>query len=334
MATMKDVARHAGVSTSTVSRVLNGGFVSTAATRRVMEAMDALGYQISTSARSLKSEFTNIIGVTVVDISNPSTTRMLHGITSVFHEHGMSVMLTNTDGNPEIELESIEMFARQRVSGIIYTGSHTREDVAAALNAFPAPVVIGGQEAGIVRWPVVVFDNYKAGIDITSALLNLGHREIGYISAHLEDEHTGRFRRKGYMDALASAGIRPSQGCIQYADFTVDSGHAAMERMLEETETMPTAVAAASDMIAIGALRCLQQHGIEVPGMVSLAGFDDIPVSSKLIPSLSSVSLDVREMGEMCAELLYRMIRKKNTVVERVVLGHRIVQRESLGPYP
>tara|TARA_B100000614_G_scaffold90896_1_gene82211 strand:+ start:963 stop:1967 length:1005 start_codon:yes stop_codon:yes gene_type:complete len=330
MATMKDVAGMAGVSTTTVSRVINGGSASPAVTRRVMDAIDTLGYQVSASARSLKGKRSNIVGVMVVDVSNPSTTQTLHGITSVVHAHGMTVMLASTGGVPQEELASLEMFAGQHVSGIIYMGTQTREDVADALNRFPAPVVVGGQERGSLRWPIVVFDNYDAGYDIARELLGLGHRRLAFISAPLDDEHVGRFRLQGFLDALAHSGVTPPDHCVQYGDFSVEAGHAAMQRILDGSGPPPTAVAAASDTMAIGALRCLRDRGLRVPGDVSLVGFDDIPVAARLIPSLSSVALDERELGEMCAELLHRMTQREDTDVTRVVLGHRIILRESV----
>lgn len=332
MATIKDVAELAGVSPSTVSRVLNKGEGSEEVARRVNRAVKILNYRVSSSARVLKQQVTNMVGVIVADISNPPTSQMFHGVARVMHDNRMTVMLGNSEAELPRELELIEMFARQRVAGIIYAGKGVTAKVAEALNSFPSPVVIAAQEAPASPWPTVLFDNYRASFEVAQRLISLGHRTIGYISAPLDDQQAGLRRMEGHLDALLEAGIEESPGYLQHAEFSVASGYAAMERMLEEAPQQPTAVAAASDLIAIGALRALRDRGIAVPAEVSLFGFDSIPVCSKLVPSLSSVWLDFYELGEVCGDLLFRQVRRGRTQVERVVLHHNIEFRESLKP--
>lgn len=332
MATIKDVAELAGVSTTTVSRVLNRGEGSEEVKQRVNRAVKLLNYQISASARGLKQKFTNIVGIIVADISNPPTSQMFHGVARVMHEHQMTVMLGNSEAETSRELELIEMFARQRVAGVIYAGKGVTEEAAEALNAFPSPVVVAAQESEETRWPTVLFDNYGASYDVARRIIENGHRRIGYISAPLDDREAGHRRQEGHLDAVTAAGIREVPGYVQHAEFSVASGYAAMERMLSQAPDAPTAVAAGSDLIAIGAMRCLRDRNIRVPEEISLFGFDDIPVCSKLIPSLSSVWLDFYELGEVCADLLYRMVGRGETQVERVVLHHNIKVRESLSP--
>jgi len=330
MTTMKDVARHAGVSTSTVSRVLNKGNASPDISRRVHEAIRALGYQVSSSARGMKQQFTNIVGVIVADISNPPTSQMFHGVARIMHDREMTVMLGNSEAEQSAELELLDMFAQHRAGGVIYAGKGVSEAVAEALNAFPAPVVVAAQEGTGTRWPTVLFDNYAASYAVARSIVEHGHRRIGFISAPLDDKQAGRQRQLGHLDALEGAGIAPVRGYLQNADFSVSSGYEAMKRMLAEAGEAPTAVAAASDLIAIGAMRCLRDSGLAVPQDVSIVGFDDIPVCSKLIPTLTSVSLDFYELGEVCADLLARMMGRRETQVERILLTHRLVLRESL----
>ncbi len=330
MATIKDVARFAGVSPSTVSRALNRGEGSEDVLRRVQRAARTLDYQVSESARGLKQRQTNIVGVIVADISNPPTSRMFHGVARIMHTHGMTVMLGNSEAVPGKEMELLEMFGRQHVAGVVYAGKGVTEEVAAALNEFSAPVVVAAQESRSTRWPMVLFGNYRASYEVTTTLINHGHRDIGYISAPLDDQQAGRRRQRGHLDAMEAAGIFASQGYMQHAEFSVASGYAAMARMLDEAPHPPTAVATGSDLIAIGAMRCLRDRGISIPGDISIFGFDDIPVCSKLVPSLSSVWLDFHELGEVCADLLYRMVGRGDTQVERVVLSHKMELRESI----
>lgn len=330
MATIKDVAELAGVSATTVSRVLNRGEGSEEVKQRVNRAVKRLNYQVSASARGLKQKFTNIVGVIVADISNPPTSQMFHGVARIMHSNRMTVMLGNSEAEAGRELDLIDMFARQRVAGIVYAGKGITEEVAEALNAFPSPVVVATQESTETRWPTVLFDNYRASYNVARRLIEQGHRRIGYISAPLDDIQAGLRRQQGHLDAVAAAGIREATGYLQHAEFSVASGYAAMERMLDQGAKPPTAVAAGSDLIAIGAMRCLRDREFHVPREVSLFGFDNIPVCSKLIPSLSSVWLDFYELGEVCADLLYRMVGRGETQVERVVLNHKIEIRESL----
>jgi LacI family transcriptional regulator len=332
MATIKDVAELAGVSASTVSRVLNKGEGSEDVVRRVNRAVKLLDYQVSSSARVLKQQVTNILGVIVADISNPPTSQMFHGVARVTHGNRMTVMLGNSEAERSRELELIEMFARQRVAGIVYAGKGVTEEVAEALNAFPAPVVIAAQEAPETPWPTVLFDNYRASFEVAQQLIAMGHRRIGYISAPLDDQQAGIRRMEGHLDALGEARIEERPGYLQHAEFSVASGYAAMERMLQEGVEPPTAVATGSDLIAIGALRSLRDRGVAVPDEVSLFGFDNIPVCSKLVPALSSVWLDFYELGELCGELLLRQVRRESTQVERLILHHNIEFRESLKP--
>lgn len=331
MATIKDVAKLAGVSTSTVSRVLNKGTGSPDVIHRVTQAVNELKYRVSDTARGLKQGVTNIVGVIVADISNPPTSSMFRGVARVMHTHGQRVILGNSEATPERELELLEMFARQHVAGVIYAGKGISEEVADALNAFPTPVVVAAQESRDTRWPSVVFDNYRASFEVVQTLIRHGHQRIGFVSAPLDDQQAGRRRQQGHLAALNDASLPQPQGSIQHAEFSVASGYAAMVRMLDQAPSPPTAVAAASDLIAIGAMRALRDRGIRIPRDISLFGFDDIPVCSRLIPSLSSVWLDFSELGETCADLLHRMTERGGTQVERVVLSHDIRVRESLG---
>lgn len=334
MATIKDVAELAGVSTSTVSRVLNKNEGSPEVVRRVTHAAKRLDYQVSSSARALQQRVTNIVAVIVADISNPPTSQMFHGVSRIMHSNGMTVMLGNSEAELSRELELIDMFARQRVAGVIYAGKGVTEEVAEALTVFPAPVVIAAQEAADTPWPTVLFDNYGASHDVAEQLLAMGHRRIGYISAPIADEQAGRRRIDGHTSALREAGVEEIPGYVQHSEFSVASGYAAMDRMLQEARFPPTAVATGSDLIAIGALRALRDRGLSVPQEVAIIGFDNIPVCSKLVPSLSSVWLDFYELGEVCADLLHRQVRRGETQVRRVLLQHRIEFRESLRNRP
>ncbi|MFW6312396.1 MAG: LacI family DNA-binding transcriptional regulator [Spirochaetota bacterium] len=332
MATIKDVARLAGVSTTTVSRVLNKGAASEATTKKVLRAVAELDYQVNVSARGLAQQSASTVGVIVADISNPPISQMFRGIVERLHAAGLTVMLGNSESNPRKELDLIQMFAVQRSRGVIYTGATISDALCDALNAFPGPVVVAAQQHARLRHPVVLFDNRRASHAVTSHIASHGHHRIGFISGPLSDPEAGAARRHGYLDGLVDAGLAPDETFIEQAEFSVESGSAAMQRLLERATHRPTAVYAASDLIAIGAMKHLQNLGLAVPGDVSVFGFDNIPVGEHLVPSLSTVELDFHELGEVCADLLHRIIGRRRSQVERVVFGHRIIVRESFAP--
>jgi LacI family transcriptional regulator len=328
------VARLAGVSTSTVSRVLNDRSASQEATRKVLKAVRELDYQVSTSARGLAQRYADIVGVIVADISNPPISQMFHGIVQTLHESGLTVMLGNSESDPEKELDLIRMFAVQRARGVIYTGPGVSDALCEALNAFPGPAVVGAQQHPDLRHPVVLFDNYRASHAVTSYIVSHGHRRVGFISGPLADPEAGAARHRGFMDAVEAGGLQFYDSHVEHADFSIDSGYHAMQRMLRRSPEPPTALYGASDLIAIGAMRSLHDHGFAVPDDVSVFGFDNIPVGGHLVPALSSVELDFYELGELSAELLQRLIQRKESHLERVVFSHKLIPRESFAPRP
>ena len=332
MATIKDVARIAGVSTSTVSRVLNGRSASDETAARVMAAVREVDYRASTSARGLVQRSANTVGVIVADISNPPISQMFHGIADRLHRAGFTTMLGNSESDPATELELAHMFAVQRASGIIYTGPGIFDALCEALNAFPAPVVVAAQSHPNLRHPVVRFDNYRASYAVTQHIIASGHRALAFISGPLTDPEAGAARHRGYLDALESHGLTTGPSRIEHADFSIGGGYAAMARILKRSQRLPTVVYAAADLVAIGAMKRLQDAGIRVPEEVSVFGFDNIPVGAHLIPSLTTVELDFHELGEVSADALLRIIERRGTQLEQVVFRHRIVKRESFQP--
>lgn len=175
-----------------------------------------------------------------------------------------------------------------------------------------------------------MFDNYQASYDVVKLLIDKGHRNIGFISCPIEDKHAGFLRQKGYRKALFDNGIQFNSSLLQYAEFTMDSGYRAMEKMLKTSKIIPTAVFGATDNIAIGAMKFLYEKEYSIPGDISIFGFDNIPVASKLIPSLSSVELDHYESGIFAADLLFQMTDPAfSGGIKKVIFRHKIILRES-----
>ncbi|MCK5153864.1 MAG: substrate-binding domain-containing protein [Spirochaetales bacterium] len=228
------------------------------------------------------------------------------------------------------EFEFIDLFTARKARGIIFTGEKITEEHVKKFNSCRIPVLVVDQEHEGLNCPVIVFDNYQAGYDVVKLLISRGHRDIGFISCPSEDKHAGFLRQKGYRDALSDHGILFNEALLQYAEFTMKSGYRAMEKMLKDFGNIPSVVFGATDNIAIGAMKFLHRKKYSVPEDISVFGFDNIPVASKLIPSLSSVELDHYECGTFAADFLFQLTDPPfSGGIKKVIFRHRIIIRES-----
>jgi DNA-binding LacI/PurR family transcriptional regulator len=247
-----------------------------------------------------------------------------------FHEKGLGILLGNSRNDMHKEFEFIDLFTARKARGIIFTGEKITEEHIKKFNSCEIPLLVVDQEHEELNCPVIVFDNYQASYDVVKLLFAHGHKDIGFISCPTEDRHAGLLRQKGYRDALLDHGIQFNQALLQYAEFTMDSGYRAMEKMFKEFGDVPSVIFGATDNIAIGAMKFLHQKKYSIPGDISVFGFDNIPVSSKLIPSLSSVELDHYECGTFAADFLFQLADAPSSGgIKKVVFRHRIIIRES-----
>jgi len=318
MASIKDVAHLAGVSTSTVSRVINDSSVSTSTRRRVLAAMEKLDYRINRAAQGLVRRHTSAVGVIVADAGNPTMGQFVAGVSTTLHAEQLNLVLGNSDYSRDREEDLLKVFEDQRMRGVIFTGERIDNSLAERINTFPAPIVVASQDH-----PLLTLVH----------LADSGHRSIGFISCPLEDPQAGEMRQQGFIDALRDLNLPCRQGCIQHArDFSILEGYRAAHLLLEETGSHPpTVIFVASDRVAIGAMRALRDRGVLVPEEMGVFGFDNIAIGSKLVPSLSSVFLDFFELGEVAARLLVHQLERGSTQVRKVVLTHRMIPRESSG---
>jgi LacI family transcriptional regulator len=333
MASIKDVARHAGVSTATVSRVINQRSVSPATRRRVLAAMEKLDYRVNRAAQGLVRRHTNAVGVIVADAGNPTMGAFVAGVSAILHAEKLHVVLGNSDYSRRRELDLLKVFEDQRMRGVIFTGEGVDDALTDRINTFPSPIVVASQDHPRLKCPVAYFNNYQAARDVVVHLAESGHREIGFISCPLEDPQAGEMRWRGYHDAMADADLPVRDGYVQQAgDFTIEAGYRAAADLLDSTLSQnlrPTVIFAASDRVAIGATRLLRDRGIRVPRDIGIFGFDNIPVGEKLVPSLSSVFLDFSELGEVAATMLVHRLRRSSSQVRKVILTHTMIPRES-----
>lgn len=331
-ATLADVARRAGVSLATASRVLNEStYGVTAELRaRVTAAALELQYVPNAHAQALARASTSTVGVIVHDVSDPYFSELTRGIQLVASEAGRLVMICNTYRDRERELAYVRLLHAHRVEALIVAGSGRDErefsqKLAAQVDAFTAS---GGRAVLVGRHNIagdtVVVDNMGGSRAVAQALLQMGHRRIGLISGP-PLLTTTRDRESGFLDALAEAGVELSDEQIVHGDFARDSGAAAAELLLDRALGL-TAIFALNDPMAIGALSVLRARGISVPQHISLIGFDDIPIARDITPTLSTVQVPMTEMGARAMELALT----PDTAEWRVVqLPTHLVLRES-----
>jgi LacI family transcriptional regulator len=310
--TIADVARRAGVSTATVSRVLSGVGRARPETReRVLDAVRALEFRPSLVARSLKRRATLTFGLIVTDIENPYFPQLVRAVEDAANAEGYAILLCNADEDPEREASYLDILVERRVDGMIVAastiGTRQREWLASA----PLPVVLVNTTAPNADLPSVVSDNRDGGRIAARHLLELGHRRFGYLMPPPRNLDAPE-RLAGVRDELELAGIDPDGPglAIGTGAPTVAGGESAMAAILAggdegvASSGRPTAIVAYNDLMAIGALRAIRGRGMGVPGDISIVGFDDVAFAAYAEPALTTIRQETAEMGRWAVATL------------------------------
>lgn len=327
MARIKEVAERAGVSTATVSRVINeSSNVSPHLRERVLAAIAELHYSPSRLARHLRSQSTRTIGLIISDIQNPFFTSLVRGVEDVAYQNGYSILLCNADEDPTKEQLYVEVLRAERVAGAIV--ACTSETCCQALLEFYLTWVAVDRRVYGREVDTVVVDNVAGARQAVLHLLNLGHRRIGLIGGSVTVT-TGRERLDGYLAAFAERGLPVLADLLLSGDFKEASGHRLASELLARPEP-PTALFVANNLMTMGALQALQEHAVRIPQDISVVGFDDVPWMSLLQPPLTTVRQPTYQIGKEAAELLFRRLREgpqKRT--ESIVLQPELIIRGS-----
>lgn len=326
--TIKDVAREAGVSVSTVSRVLTQNAPVKRETReRVQTAIKELGYSPNALARSLRKKFSRTIGLVIPDISNPFFPDIAKGVEDTAKEAGYHVILCNAGNNPQREEEAIQLLKERQVDGVILVSS---SPVGAYLQKFSEmKIVIVDRELQDMEVDTVICDNVSGSYLATRHLIELGHRDIAIVTGSM-GLNTTRDRLLGYEKALKEKGLPVLEDWIWKAGFSFDHGYNVTEENLK-TGNMPTAIFASSDIAAVGVISALEKHGLKVPEDISVVGFDDITLSTLVKPTLTTVTQPTYQMGKEAVELLVSGIKRGRKKAKRIVLPTNLVVRNSSG---
>lgn len=335
MSTMKDVAEAAGVSVTTVSHVINETrYVSDELRARVLKAMEELNYHPNILARSLRRGKTHTIALVVPDNSNPFFAEIARVAEMIGFENDYSVILCNSNKSVEREAAYLDVLIAKKVDGIIFIAAGSVQEHLQELAREGIPVVVADRDVPQTLADVVLVNHEQGGYDATNYLTRLGHRRIACIAGPSPLTPSAD-RVRGYKRALAEAGIPFDEHLVVQCTESYVSGEIAMAQLLNLNER-PTAVFAYNDVTAIGALRAIANAGLQVPRDISIVGFDDIPLASAVVPSLTTVAQPIVELATLSTELLISRMRSTDTLQpgKRIMLDTRLVVRESCAPYP
>lgn len=329
MATIRDVARLAGVAPITVSRVLNrSGYVSAGARARVEQAAADLSYVPNMLAHSLRSNRTQTLALVLTDIANPFFTTVARGVEDEASRHGFNVIFCNTDENEAKQEQYLTMLMRRRVDGVLLVPASSSGDAVRALQAQGAKVVILDRRVPGVKVDVVRGASTDGARCLINHLLALGHRRIAVLSGP-RSVSVSNERVIGYRQALSQAEVPVDENLILYGSFTVESGYAMTKTILAEWP-WPTALFAANNFIAVGALRALNEMGIHVPADMSVVMFDDLPITFTPEPFLTVAAQPAYELGKIATSLLLQRIEEPaGDECQEIVLPTELIVRSS-----
>jgi LacI family sucrose operon transcriptional repressor len=330
---IKEVARRAGVSIATVSRVINNTTpVSEAVKKRVEDIINETGYRPNSLAKELQNHKTNTIGViisvAVLDINSLGST--INAITDILKCKGYSIMLANSRFDSKEELDYFKVFQEKRVDGILYFAVNFTEEHYYLLKKYPIPIVMIGQENEFLDFPCVLHDNYHAAKHITEYLIQMGHKEIGYIGLPEYDAAAGKERRKGFETAMRLNNLQINPAYVSEGDFSIESGYTGMKTIIEQSVVKPSAVFASTDFMALGAMHYLSEIGYRIPDDISIVGFDDVDVAAYLNPPLTTIHSDNNAAGRQAATLLLQILEKEDSGIKKFIANYELKIRKSV----
>jgi LacI family repressor for deo operon, udp, cdd, tsx, nupC, and nupG len=327
MVSIIDVAKKANVSTATVSRVIsNAGTVKKETAEKVLEAIQTLNYQPNMLARQLRKMETKTILVVVPDITNTFFSNVFRGIELVADENGYQVLLGDTGNVVKRECGYFDILRQRKADGMILLTARSHQHLLENLSG-EYPIVLACEYFEGSQLPTVSIDNISSARKATEHLVSLNHKRIGHISGPLEVV-VGRDRLKGFKQAMVQNNLLVDAYLIQEGDFSFESGFNLMMKLLM-LENPPTAVFAANDEMAIGAVKAIKSKGLKVPEDISVVGFDDIKFASIFEPALTTVAQPTFEIGKQAMELLIKLINKDKLEKDQFMLEDRLVVRDS-----
>lgn len=334
MATMKDVAREANVSLGTVSNVMNNrASVSEENRIKVMNAVHKLKFRPNIAARTLKTNSSKSIGLVIPNINNPFYPELARGVEDTARKSGYSVLLCNNDRNIDKEREYINILMEKNIDGIILVKPKISLDEINEIENQCSTVLVDVDFAINSTFDAINVDDFNGMINGMNLLYEYGHRRIAFISGLLESK-SSRTRRDTYLKFLYDKGIPVQEELIKNGSFDWYSGYTCTVELLRNINP-PTAIFAANDLMAIGAMKAIHERRLKIPFDISVLGYDDIDMATLCTPQLTTVRQPKYEIGILSVETLLERIKSKDDANERIgkqiILKTEIILRESIG---
>lgn len=327
MTTIEDVAKHAGVSISTVSRVLNGrGRVKDEIVASVRAAVQELHYTPNRAARSLRTQQTKIIGLLISDIQNPFFTVLIHAIEDVAQRNGYSLILCNSDENEQKECQYAEVLCAENIAGAIIVPTHDKSRSLRIFDNNAIPVV--AIDRRVPHVDTILVDNKRGAYEAVRHLIENDYRRIGVITGP-QNKTTGRERLEGYYQALREAGIAEDPAFVRYGTFKMDSGQKLAGKLLDVQPGID-ALFVANNLMTLGALNAIHQRDLQIPRDLGLVSFDEMPWAALGSISLTTVTQPVYEIGSTAAMRLFQRMQNPGAFThQEIVLTPTLTIRAS-----
>jgi LacI family transcriptional regulator len=330
--TLKELAAQTGVHPSTVSRIVNDDpalRVSPATRARVKELLEKTGYRPHAMARGLKLRQSLLLGVLVPDVLNPLFAAIFRGVEDAALEKGYTVILSSTDGQEDRERDVLLALQSRLIDGLVVASAYLRDSSVRWLREQAIPHVLVNRYSDL-RDSFVGTDDELGARLATEHLVSLGHRRIAHLAGSRRYS-TAVNRRRGYLAALAAAGIDADPALVAETGMTAGAGVAATHRLLDLPDP-PTAVVAVNDVAAVGAYDAVEQLGLGIPGDLAITGYNDIPLAGRLRPGLTTIRVPAQEFGRAAARMLLEQMESGRRETRRVVLPPDLVVRGSTDP--
>jgi LacI family transcriptional regulator len=314
---------------ATVSRVVNGNpNVKPTTRKKVLEAIDRLGYRPNAVARGLASKKTTTVGVIIPDISSIFYSELARGIEDIATMYKYNIILSNSDQNVEKELHLLNTMLGKQVDGILFMSGNVTNEHIEEFKRSPVPIVLAASVEEQGETPSVAINYEQAMYDATKLLIEKGHKEIGFVSGPLTEPINKIRKLAGYRRALEEAEIQYDESLVVEGDYTYDSGLEALEAF-QELGKKPTAIIASTDEMALGVTHAVQDSGLSIPEDIEIIGFDNTRLSLMVRPQLTTVVQPTYDIGAVAMRLLTKLMNKEPIDDQNVELPHRIEIRQS-----
>ncbi|GGB27191.1 catabolite control protein A [Lentibacillus populi] len=326
--TIYDVAREANVSMATVSRVVNGNpNVKPVTRKKVLATIERLGYRPNAVARGLASKKTTTVGAIIPDVSSIFFAELARGIEDIATMYKYNIILSNSDQNKDKELQLINTMLEKQVDGILFMGGDITEEHVNQFQSSSVPVVLAATFDESETIPSVNIDYEAAAYEATKFLIDQGNDHPAYVTSQ-DGTLINKLKFAGYTRALKESGATVNEDYVVEGDYSYDSGIEAAEQLLSH-DKKPAAIFVASDEMALGVIHGIQDKGLNVPGDIEVFGFNNTRIATMVRPTLSTIVQPMYDIGAVAMRLLTKYMNKEDVSEKKVVLPHRIIERDS-----